>query len=515
MMHRLVMSLLAVSLLLAPGASAQPREWQASTPEEQGMSSEALARLVDFGLFNSMDSLLVARRGRIVLEATYAPFREGLKHRINSATKAVVATLIAIAQRDGLLDSTERRVLDFFPGRTIAVLDERKQAMTIQDLLDMRSGIDWGEPFGGIPWSVIAMEQSPDWQQFVLDRPMAVEPGTTYLYSSGNSHLLSAILTKLTGRSALDYAREKLFGPLGIEDVQWRHDPQGVSTGGYGLYLHPRDMAKIGQLWLRNGVWEKKQILPASWVARVRAADIAMRESWAANLRYGNQFWTVPGRDAYMAVGYNRQLIVVMPKLDIVVATTGAARFPPLGGTPSRPSYRFETLLEYVANAVKSEMPLPPDEAATAQLAERVKEANRDTPGLVGGSSEMAKTISGKTWRFAANELNMKSLTLRLDGPQPSYEYELTRTPPGIAAGPFGGPIGFDGHFRVGGRRPYGPSAARGAWTADGKSLVVEAQTLGDDDAVRVTHVFDGRKLEISLEAAGGFRSTAQGQADE
>ena len=144
------------------------------------------------------------------------------------------------------------------------------------------------------------MERSPDWQQFVLDRPMAAAPGTLFYYDSGNSHLLSAILSKVTGKSALDYARETLFGPLGIEDVLWRGDPQGISGGGAGLYLHPRDMAKIGYLWLRGGVWEGKQILPASWIEGVRQADVDMRESWAQDLRYGSQFWVMPGRDAYL-----------------------------------------------------------------------------------------------------------------------------------------------------------------------------------------------------------------------
>ena len=153
-----------------------------------------------------------------------------------------------MALRDGRLDSTDRRVVDFFADRTIANLDERKKAITIRHLLDMTSGLAGTEGLDGWPESFIAMERSPDWQQFVLDRPMAEAPGTVFYYDSGNSQLLSAILSKVTGKSALDYARETLFGPLGIEDVLWRGDPQGVSGGGAGLYLHPRDMAKLGYL---------------------------------------------------------------------------------------------------------------------------------------------------------------------------------------------------------------------------------------------------------------------------
>jgi CubicO group peptidase (beta-lactamase class C family) len=212
-MHRLSNALLTillatVALVCAPVAAQQTtypwptKEWPTSSPEEQGMSSERLARLVDFGGANNMDSVLVTRHGRIVLEATYAPFRAGLKHHVYSATKSVTSTLVGMALGDGLLDSTDRRVVDFFPGRTIANLDDAKKAMTVQQLLDMTSGLGWTEGLNGNFDSVIAMTRSPDWQQFVLDQPMAAPPGTRFYYSSGNSHLLSAIRRAVAGRPA-------------------------------------------------------------------------------------------------------------------------------------------------------------------------------------------------------------------------------------------------------------------------------------------------------------------------
>ena len=477
------------------------------------MSSERLTRLVEFGGANSMDSLLVTRHGRVVLEATYAPFRAGLKHRINSSTKAVISTLIAMAIRDGKLDSTDRNVMALFADRTIANLDERKKAITVRHLLDMTSGLEWSEGLDGFR-SFLAMERSPDWQQFILDQPMSTAPGTSFYYDSGNSHLLSAILTKVTGTSAFDYAREVLFGPLGIDDVMWRSDPQGVSAGGAGLYMHPRDMAKIGYLYLRGGVWEGRQILPASWIEAVRKADVDMREPWATDLRYGSQFWVVPGRDAYMAVGFDRQLIVIMPKLDIVAVTTGAARFSPQYGLPGRPRYSFMALIDQLASAVTADAPVTADPAAMATLAGKVKEAAIERPGAVSGQPAMAKTVSGKTWRFDANDLRIASLTLRLDGADPSFEYEALGTPAAPRAR-FGGPIGFDGHLRVGGRMRYGPSAARGTWSADGERLVLEIQTLGNDDAARMTFTFADKIVEVSCELAVGFQTTLKGRADD
>ena len=160
-MHRLSNVLLAIllavsTLMYVLPATAQEKPqpwptkaWATSSPEEQGMSSERLAKLVEFGGLNNMDSLLVTRHGRIVLEATYAPFRAGLKHRINSSTKAVISTLVAMAMRDGRLDSTDRRVMEFFADRTIANLDDAKKAITIRHLLDMTSGLEWTEGLDG------------------------------------------------------------------------------------------------------------------------------------------------------------------------------------------------------------------------------------------------------------------------------------------------------------------------------------------------------------------------------
>jgi len=511
--------LLASGLLLgAPFAAAQEkpqawptRQWATSSPEQQGMSSERLARLVEFGGFNDMDSLLVTRHGRIVLEATYAPFRAGLKHRINSVTKSVVSTLIAMAMQDGKLDSTDRQVLEFFADRTVANLDERKKAITIRHLLDMTSGIEWTEGLGDQFTSFIAMENSPDWQQFILDRPMSEAPGKTFYYDSGNSHLLSAILTRITGKSALGYARETLFGTLGIDDVIWRADPQGVSGGGAGLYMLPRDMAKIGYLYLRGGMWEGKQILPASWIEGVRKANVDMHERWAQNLRYGSQFWVMPNRDAYMAVGHDRQLIVVMPKLDIVVVATGSARFPSANGIPTKPRYSLDALVGFLASAVASDTPLPANPAATAELARQLKEAATERPTAVGEQPAMAKTISGKIWRFARNDLRIKSVTYKFDGAEASFEYEVERGRP-TSVERFGGPIGFDGYFRVGGRQRYGLSAARGRWLNDGVTLVLDVLTLGNDDAARVTHLFNGNSVELNFESASGFKTTLTGR---
>jgi CubicO group peptidase (beta-lactamase class C family) len=332
---------LGTLMVAAPVCSGAPRaqdvaepiwptkEWQTSSPEEQGMDSKELAKVVDFGASrvlsstgatpsSRLDSLLVVRHGKIVAEAYYAPYAAGILHQVNSVTKAVISTLTAIASKDGLLDSPSHRVLDFFDRGRIANIDPRKEAMTVQNLLDMTSGLAWMElGLEGTPSSsVTEMRRNPDWVKFILDRPMRSAPGDEFNYNSGNQHLLSAILAKLTGMSTLEYAKAKLFGPLGINDLYWWHDPQGITIGGFGLFLQPRDMAKIGYLYLRNGMWEGKQLLPLAWIDKANHATIDMHLE--PGLCYSNCFWALPEKHVYTADGYRGQLIMVFPDLDVV-----------------------------------------------------------------------------------------------------------------------------------------------------------------------------------------------------
>jgi CubicO group peptidase (beta-lactamase class C family) len=357
----------------AQGGAESPwptREWQTSTPEEQGMDSTALAKLIEFGTSRSFDSLLIARHGRIVLDAYYAPYAADIPHAINSATKAVTATLTAIAFKDGLLDSLDHRMMDFVGDRILTEIDDKKNAITVQNLLDMTSGIDWREPLSG--WSasdsLIDMKLSPDWIKFILDRPMSTAPGETFNYNSGNSQLLSAIITRLAGMDARDYAKTKLFAPLGIGTSNWLRDPQLLAIGGFGLAMLPRDMARIGYLYLRNGEWEDKRLLPPAWIEKVSHATVDMKSSVEPNLRYSNSFWALPNKQVYMAVGYHCQLIMVFPKLDIVAVTT-ARDFCP-----------FSKLADYISGAVKSETALPADPAGANLLANAIHDISNGKP---------------------------------------------------------------------------------------------------------------------------------------
>jgi CubicO group peptidase (beta-lactamase class C family) len=492
-----------LAFVLAP-VLARAEGWQTSSPEAQGMSSRELAGLVEFGIANGMDSVLVVRHGSIVAEAYYAPFAPGMKHRINSATKSVIGSLVSIALKDGLLKNVDQPVLGFFPERSFANMDERKKALRLRHLLDMTSGLEWDEPLSAASFeSLLQMERSPDWVQFILDHPMVREPGAAFEYNSGNPHVLSAILSKVTGRSALDYARQKLFGPLGIEDVFWRHDPQGVSAGGAGLYLQPRDMARLGQLWLADGVWKGERLLAPGWIDSARHASLEM--GLGPLLRYANLFWSLPAKGVYLAVGYDRQLIAVMPELNVVAVFTGGRRVSTATGIPSTPKYPLSAVLDRLKAAVKSDGALPEDPAALALLADKTKEVAQEVRTQSAPASPLAAAISGKVYRLQPNPARFSSFSLTFENGEASYAYE-------VDGQRFGGPVGLNGLYRIGGHRLYGPSAAKGVWRDD-KTFELEVQTPGNDDVGVATMTFDGTSVSARMAALGTWIEL-KGEAD-
>lgn len=297
--------------------------WETSTPEEQGMDSAKLVEMMEFIDEQDLDidSVVVVRNGHIVLEEypNQAYGRDDV-HPLYSAKKSVFSALIGIAIQEGFIESVDQKVEDFFPERTIANLDSRKQNMTLEHLLTMTSGLEWDErtyPYGDSRNDWTAARTRDDPALFALDRPMANDPGMEWVYNTGGSHLLSVIITRTTGQSTIEFAREFLFGPLGISEVVWGDDYQGINNGA-NLLLTPRDMAKFGYLYLNNGTWEGTQILPAEWVARSTETHFVFSESTG----YGYQWWTLPQKGVYYAAGLYKQRIYVIPDLDMVVVFT-------------------------------------------------------------------------------------------------------------------------------------------------------------------------------------------------
>ena len=296
-----------------PTSTYWPAEgWISSTPEQQGMDSELLVEMLDDIQEReaNIHSVLIVRNGYMVLEAYFDPYDQDISHVVHSVTKSITSALVGISIREGYVDGVNQPVLNHFPERTVSNLDPAKQAMTLEHLLNMTSGLSWPEvssPYVSLSNPVRQMLRSQDFVQFVLDRPMNEEPGTSFNYNTGASHLLSAIIQETTGISTLSFAQKHLFRPLGISNVYWPSDPDGITSGGIGIRMTPRDMAKFGYLYLNKGIWDGEQVVPAEWTE----ASTRKQTPSSGYGPYGYQWWIGP--EAYWALGFLGQRIVVIP----------------------------------------------------------------------------------------------------------------------------------------------------------------------------------------------------------
>jgi CubicO group peptidase (beta-lactamase class C family) len=478
------------------------KNWEASTPEAEGMDSAALARLVDqVGTYNQ-DSLLVIRHGKIVADAYYAPYAPNIRHDLRSVTKSFIGTLTAIEVQEGLLDSVDHPVIDLFADKHIANADDAKRAMTVQNMLDMTSGIDWKEHAYTSDETIIRMYKTPDPTEFVLSQPMSDPPGARFYYNGGNPYVLSALITRKAGRDALDFARDELFKPLGISSVRWGDaDQQGVTDGESGLYLAPHDMAKLGYLYLHQGLWDGQQILPSSWVDRVRQGPVTATHGF----HYANLWWSLPDKDAFMARGRHSQIILVLPKLDVVAVMTGVLK--------DDEYYPIARLIDDIAGAIKSDASLPPDSAGQASLAASIQKAATEQATSVGPTPELAKAISGKSYRLSENDLHVKTFSLNLVDPNPSWEITTATERLDRPTARFGGSIGLDGLFRNS-SAPYGVNAVKGSWLDD-RTFLVERRILGHGEMQRWTLAFDGKMVKVKFESTDGAQMELHGEADE
>ncbi|MFX1470551.1 MAG: serine hydrolase domain-containing protein [Promethearchaeota archaeon] len=290
--------------------------WTTITPELVRMDSDVLDAMIHDVENNDyyIDSILVIRNGFIVAEWYEDPFNKNSIFEVYSVTKSVTSALIGIAIDKGYIESINELVLDFFPEKNISNIDAYKESMTIEHILTMTTGLNWSEGQDLFnEWYA-----SEDHVKFVLDRPMIHAPGLVWNYNTGASHLLTAILERTTNMSTLDFANKYLFGPLSIRDAFWIVDPQGVAYGGNGLIIKPRDMAKLGFLFHKKGIWEGKRIISSSWVSSSTASQIIL----TINISYGYQWWIYPNHEHYQALGYGGQSISVFYKKELIVVFT-------------------------------------------------------------------------------------------------------------------------------------------------------------------------------------------------
>lgn len=340
-MTHAIQLLLIFGVLISMGSSSpiqvttelvqESANWVTSSPEDQGMDSKVLTALKHHIQTNypAMYSMVIVRNGFLVAEE-YFQYSASTKRNIYSCTKSFISTLIGIAIQEGFIDGVNESVIDFFPNYTFKNLDASKQNMTLFHLLTMTSGLDWDEADYNDPQNPLyLMWDSSNWVQFVLNRSMVAEPGTTFSYNSGASHVMSAILSVTTGMSTLAYATSRLFTPLGIDDYNWPTDPQGIHKGGEGLELTPISLAKLGQLYLDNGSWNGQQLVPEQWIFDTTHSTLTPPSN--GYYGYGYQWWLHP-KGIFSAWGYAHQRVIVVPECQVVATFTGY--MPTISGDP-------------------------------------------------------------------------------------------------------------------------------------------------------------------------------------
>ena len=287
------------------------KDWRTSTPEAQGIDSKKLEEMDNFleNECSMMGSVLIIRNGFIVFEKYYNG-NESLAYGVYSVTKSIISALIGIALDKDYIKSVDQKIVIFFPEYASKITDSRFEIITIRHLLTMSSGFEAA--------SAVGRSMSGCFTQ-----PIKTEPGSEASYNSCSSHLLSGIISKSTEMSASEFCYQYLFKPLGIGDPDWSVGIDGYTMGGWGLSMRARDMAKIGYLYLNNGVWDNKQIIQAEWIKESTQKQSNIR--WEQEKKpYGYQWWigSSEGYSQFYALGSGGQYIRVFPELNMVVVLT-------------------------------------------------------------------------------------------------------------------------------------------------------------------------------------------------
>ncbi|MCR2821187.1 serine hydrolase domain-containing protein [Lederbergia panacisoli] len=284
-------------------------------PEEQHVSSKSIFNFIKAIESEKLEvhSFIYLKNGHVIAEGTWSPYLKEQPHILNSLSKNFTSTAIGLAVGEGKL-SVEDTVLSFFPEYMTEEIEENMKNLKVYHLLTMTTGHDQDtSPF---------FKKSDDWVKEFLDVRIVHAPGTHFVYNTGATYMLSAIITKVTGMNLIDYLTPRLFEPLGMGKITTTSCPKGIHYGGIGMKATIEDIAKFGLLYLQKGCWEGQQIIPEYWVEEATRKQV---HTWGDEnddaLGYGYQFWCCP-HGAYRGGGAFGQYCVVSPEQNAVVATT-------------------------------------------------------------------------------------------------------------------------------------------------------------------------------------------------
>lgn len=373
-----------------------------TAPEQQGIASSAILEFIEAmdDQVHEMHSFMLLRHGCVVAEGWWSPYRRDHAHLLFSLSKGFTATAVGLAMAEGYI-SIDDPVLSFFPDEARADVSEALAAMRVRHLLSMSTGhaVD--------TWSSMVERADGDWIKGFLSVPVRFTPGTHFLYNTGATYMLSAIVQKTTGMNLLAYLGPRLFEPLGIENARWQASPQGIAAGGIGLSLKTEDVARFGQLYLQQGMWEARQLLPPSWVEQATAVQMATGDpgdgDWAQG--YGYHFWRCR-HGAYRADGVFGQYCIVMPEQDAVLAITGGMDVfemqQPL-------NLVWEILLPAMGDGALAE-----DAVSQQRLTEKLAQLQHQPVQGHAGSPIVAQ-VSGRLYQVDANTMQIETIALHFN----------------------------------------------------------------------------------------------------
>jgi CubicO group peptidase (beta-lactamase class C family) len=325
MKHLSLFSFLLASLVITSCVRPEPSRYgdgmRRSVPENEGVYSHGITDFLEevdnHGL--ELHSFMFLRHNKVIAEGWWYPYKPALTHIIHSVSKTFTSTAIGFAVKEKLL-TVDSKVISFFPGELPQAVSPGLEKLAIKHLLTMTAGHEAAPEF---------YMSDANWVRSFLETPVANEPGTVFQYSSYASYMLSAILQKASGATVMEYLAPRLFEPLGITGIKGEEGAQGISAGGWGMRIKTADMAKLGQLYLQKGKWNKKRLLPEAWIKEATSVHIyqadnptfeqEMYDEWAQGYAY--QIWRCT-HNAFRADGANGQFIIVMPDQDAVIAIT-------------------------------------------------------------------------------------------------------------------------------------------------------------------------------------------------
>jgi CubicO group peptidase (beta-lactamase class C family) len=470
-------------------------KWRISTPEEQGINSEKILAMFRKIRSSTLDfhSILIIRNGFIVTEAYWAPYNKNTPHNIKSASKSIISALVGIALKEKYLNNLHQKISEFFPEY---VQEPRKQDISLYDLLTMKAGFNWMEDSGPSPYDL------ENW----IKIPMRDKPGEKFEYNTMLPHMMSAILTKVSGESTKNFADKYLFTPLGIKSYQWTKSSDGYYHGGSDIFLTPRDMAKIGYLFLNNGRWNQRQLVAEEWVKESTSLKVKIPDNvnYAKGLDYGYWWWIQ--EKGYIAWGAGGQYIIVRPDLDLVIVITANG----FNDINHYHGFMKSFLEENIYSAIKSDSPLPANSSAFQELSNTILEI--ENPKEIPNRSlpKTAAKISNNNYIFEPNKMGFKSTIFTFaKNAACSWKYCLGDKKITMQVGLKGNYILNKIDFSMGVHPDGEEIACKGYWKND-DTFIIEHHIIGDPSKQIFELLFDGKNVTMNI-STFGMNATIKG----